>query len=191
MRTFGLTVGGVLAALVLAAWQPAIAQTAPDFSVVDLMHQPVAAKDGTRIGSVSDVVVDPAGRVTYIVISQDRDLAETLTPIPASAFEQRLGGRGLVLDMDRNRIAAAPHFAKQDWPPDFYGRRWENWDRDARGYYAVNGTGSDIYLQPYSRLQPYSSWVHGSGGGVGIGGSDSGSPGTGSVHGSGFRGQRQ
>lgn len=188
MRTFSMTMSGVIAALLLAAWQPAMAQpplSRQDFSVLDLMDQPVAARDGIRIGKVSDVIVDPAGRVTYIVISRDRDLSETLTPIPASSFEERLGGRGLVLDMDRSRIAEAPHFARQDWPPDFNGRRWENWDRDARGYYAINGTTSDIYLQPYSR------YTHGTAGGVGPGGSDSGSPGTGSVHGSGFRGQRQ
>jgi hypothetical protein len=168
----------VLVGLLVAG--SAIAQSAPlqggTISAADLLDRKVEGRDGERIGTVSDLIVDTSGSVAYIVVSHDgiRGFNDRLTPIPVSAFDERPGRNALVLDMDRDRLERAPHFAKQDWPPNYDRERWEAWDRDVRGYYS----GSDF--------------VHGAGGGVGSGGSDSpNTPGTGSVTGSGQRGKKQ
>lgn len=178
------TVLAPLAALLLIAAGPAMAQSGSlsggTISAADLLDKKVETRDGERIGSVSDLIVDTTGNVAYVVVSHDgvRGFNDRLTPIPVSAFDERPGRDALVVDLDRSRLESAPHFAKQDWPPNYDRERWESWDRDVRGYYSVDRQGSDF--------------VHGTAGGVGPGGSDSPkNPGTGSVEGSGERGKTQ
>lgn len=175
----------VIAGLLLVTAGSAMAQSTPlnqgTISAADLLDKKVETRDGERIGTVSDLIVDTTGDVAYIVVSHDgiRGLNDRLTPVPVSAFDERAGRDVLVLDMDKARLEKAPHFAKQDWPPNYDRERWESWDREVRGYYSVDQSEDK-------------GFVHGSAGGVGPGGSDSGtSPGTGSVSGSSSRGKTQ
>ncbi len=173
---------GVVAALLLIAAGPGMAQSGSmsngTISAADLLDKKVETRDGERIGTVSDLIVDTTGNVAYVVVSHDgvRGFNDRLTPIPISAFEDRPArDDALVVDLDRSRLEQAPHFATRDWPPNYDRERWESWDRDVRGYYSAD-QGSD--------------YVHGTAGGVGPGGSDSPkAPGTGSVYGSGERGK--
>lgn len=173
-----------LAVLLLIAVGPAMAQSGPlsggTISAADLLDKKVETRDGERIGSVSDLIVDTTGNVAYVVVSHDgvRGFNDRLTPIPVSAFDQQIGRDALVVDLDRSRLESAPHFAKRDWPPNYDRERWESWDRDVRGYYATDRRDG--------------GYVHGTAGGVGPGGSDSpDNPGVGSVEGSGERGKTQ
>lgn len=172
----------VLAALLVVAAGPAMSQSGSigggAISAADLLDKRVETRDGERIGTVSDLIVDTTGSVAYVVVSHDgvRGFNDRLTPVPISAFDERPGRDALVVDLDRSRLERAPHFAKRDWPPNYDRDRWESWDRDVRGYYSGNRQGSDF--------------VQGSAGGVGPGGSDNpNTPGTGSVEGSGERGK--
>ena len=168
----------IMAGLLLAVAGSASAQSTPlnqgAISAADLLDKKVETRDGKQIGTVSDLIVDTSGDVAYIVVSHDgvQGLNDRLTPVPISAFDERANHDALILDMDRSRLDKAPHFAKKDWPPNYDRERWESWDQEVRGYYDQNG-------------------IRGGAGGVGPGGSDSNTPGTGSVSGSSSRGKAQ
>ena len=144
------------------------------FQSGDAMNREVTAKDGDRIGRVSEVLADSSGRPVYLMLSE-YNYPERLTPVPVTAID-RVDRNGVVLDLNRNWVEHAPHFAKFDWPAHDPGK----WDR-VRGYYGASLDPLNT-MADEERVGPT---------GVGPGGSDNpGLPGTGSAGGS-TRGQRK
>jgi len=104
-----------------------------------LMDRDVKGANGEKIGEVSDVILDPNGSVSYIVVSHGGVLGmgDRLTPIPVSAFHKG-DGKDLAVNIDRNQLDSAPHFTSNQWP-NFEDRTW---DQQVRGYYGSAGAGS-------------------------------------------------
>jgi hypothetical protein len=177
MKKLSVLLVGVLA---LAAVWPAGAadRRAQTFQRADMMNQEVWTDSGERIGRVFDVAGDTTGRPAYLMITEDR-YPDRYTAVPMSVVKDIERNR-VVLDINRNWIESAPHFAKFEWPSN--ANDPGKWD-EVRGYY-----GRTTLLDPLGAApdRPASA---GRAGGVGPGGSDNpGMPGTGSAGGS-TRGQ--
>ena len=71
------------------------------------------------IGKVSNVVVDmPSGRLLYVVFepASSLNLGSNLYAMPSDAFTLGSDQKHLVTNIDREKLAAAPHFDKNTWP---------------------------------------------------------------------------
>jgi sporulation protein YlmC with PRC-barrel domain len=72
-----------------------------------------------NIGKSSNVVVDmPSGRMLYVVFSpaSSLNLGDNLYAMPSDAFTLASDRKHLVTNIDRQKLAAAPHFPKNQWP---------------------------------------------------------------------------
>lgn len=180
MKKLSVLLVGVLA---LAVVGPTFAadrmrdRKAHNFQRTDLINREVWTDSGERIGQVYDVAGDTSGRPAYLMITEDR-YPDRYTAVPMSAVKDLERNR-VVLDINRNWVENAPHFAKFEWPSN--ANDPGKWDQ-VRGYYGrttlLDPIGPMVSDRPASRA-----------GGVGPGGSDNpGVPGTGSAGGS-TRGQ--
>ena len=80
---------------------------------------------GERMGSISELVVDPhSGRVAYGIVEQGGlfGIGADRYPVPWSLFRPADGGEGLVLDVSRDQLAGAPQFTGSDL--DMSDRQW-------------------------------------------------------------------
>jgi hypothetical protein len=171
MKRFALLMVGVMVLVVSS--QAIAADKMQDHRLMsiesrDVVNKEVRTEDGERIGQVQEVVSDSSGRPAYLMISENR-YPDRLTAIPV-AYVDRVEGNHLVLDINRNWVERAPHFAKYEWP----SRDQRKWD-EVRGYYG----GTTLLPPMVAPDRPMSR-----AGGVGPGGSDNpGVPGTGSAGG--------
>ena len=104
-------------------WEGKASATAGSFNNVhkadDLVGMKVRNVSNEEVGKVANVIIDlPAGRVLYVIFAPDRnmDAGDNLYAFPPNAFT--LGGdqKTLVTDINKERLAGAPHFTKNNWP---------------------------------------------------------------------------
>jgi len=81
----------------------------------------VTTPAGKSIGEVRDVLLDlDAGKVAYAVLSLG---GPRLFPVPWKALTLKPSEKAVVLDMDREKLSAAPSFERESWP-DMRDRSW-------------------------------------------------------------------
>ena len=104
------------------AWWQEPSGTAAAFSmarkVSDLKGMIIQNNAHQDIGKIESVVLDvPAGREMYMVISPSTDMAlgNNYCAVPPGAVKFTPDGKNLVADITRQKLADAPHFAKEDW----------------------------------------------------------------------------
>jgi sporulation protein YlmC with PRC-barrel domain len=103
-----------------------------------------------EIGRVNNVMVDlDPGRVPCVIFSPNSDLGtkNTLYALPPNALRRSPDGKQLISGVDRDKLASAPHFARDQWP-DMSGPGWASsvYTRVGRPAYFENGE-----LQPTAR----------------------------------------
>lgn len=72
-----------------------------------------------KIGDVKHLAVDlPAGRVVYVIVSPDASLnlgKNNLYALPPDAFTPNADHTALNSNIDKDKLAAAPHFTSDNW----------------------------------------------------------------------------
>jgi hypothetical protein len=103
------------------------------------------------IGKTSNVVVDmPSGRLLYVVFApaSNLNLGNNLYAMPSDAFTLGSDQKHLVTNIDRQKLASAPHFDKSNWPSlndptfasqvyQYYGK--QAWFNSGAGNYQPTG----------------------------------------------------
>jgi PRC-barrel domain. len=72
-----------------------------------------------EIGKGDNLMINlPAGRIAYVILNPDRSLAlgNDYYALPPSALTLSSDRKNLVSDINKEKLAAAPHFAKNNWP---------------------------------------------------------------------------
>lgn len=94
----------------------------------------VVNPEGQSLGDIKEVVIDPhTGKVAYSVVAFGGFLSmgEKLFAIPFSAFKYNFDSNEYILDVSKERLAAAPGFDVNHWPM----LSDENWNRAVYKYY--------------------------------------------------------
>ena len=85
----------------------------------DVIGMKVRNVSNEEIGKVDDVIIDlAAGRIVYVILSPDRslNLGDNLYAFPPNALTLSSDQKSLVTDINKDRLAGAPHFQKNNWP---------------------------------------------------------------------------
>lgn len=136
------------------AWWQEPSSIAAAFSMArkasDLKGMTIQNNAHQDIGSIESVVLDvPAGREMYVVISPSTDMAlgNNYYALPPGAVKFAPDGKKLVADITRQKLADAPHFAKDDWS------ELSNtaWSQRVYGYYGQPTAFPNGELQPTGR----------------------------------------
>lgn len=88
-------------------------------STSTLMHDDVKNRNGDKLGTVSEIVLDlDSGRVAYMVMSAGGvfGMGDKLFAIPWSSLAVDLDGHSVIVDVDPEVIENSPGFDKDDWP---------------------------------------------------------------------------
>lgn len=103
-----------------------------------LIGMTVEDVNNQNIGKISNVVVDmPSGRLLYAVFSPaySLNLGNSLYAMPSDAFTLSSDQKHLVTNIDRQKLAAAPHFQKNQWPslsdPTFASQVYQYYGKQA------------------------------------------------------------
>ncbi len=88
----------------------------------------VRNKQGEKLGTVSDMVIDiPTGKINYVALSVGGVLGvgDKMFAVPYSALKFDHGNDEMffVLDMPKDRLEAAPGFDQSNWP-NFADPHW-------------------------------------------------------------------
>ncbi len=128
-----LTIGLILMATVGArAAEPAQPNSkvlvAKTFQASKLMGLNVRNKQGEKLGSVNDLVINVEnGKIAYVALSVGGILGvgDKLFAVPYSqlAFDHGKDEQFFVLDMPKEKLDAAPGFNQSDWP-NFADPHW-------------------------------------------------------------------
>jgi len=107
-------------------------QTQEMYGVVSaskIIGESVVNRKSEKLGKIHELVIDAnAGRLAYAVLSFDgKHFA-----MPWSAFEFANTENKLILDVDKQKLEAAPGFDKNNKWPDFADRVWGD---DIHNYY--------------------------------------------------------
>ena len=104
-------------------WQGSTPASQGSFHNVHKLNQLIGMSvedvNNQTIGKISNTVVDmPAGRLLYVVFSpaSSLNLGDNLYAMPSDAFTLSSDQKHLVTGIDRQKLAGAPHFAKNSWP---------------------------------------------------------------------------
>jgi sporulation protein YlmC with PRC-barrel domain len=87
-------------------------------SASDLTGMDVQNVQNANIGEISDLMIDmQAGRVLYVILQPDRELArrDSLFALPPNMFTPGTQRDYVVADVDRERLAQAPRFERNNW----------------------------------------------------------------------------
>jgi sporulation protein YlmC with PRC-barrel domain len=92
-----------------------------------IIGEEVVNRQGEHVGKIDELVIDAAkNRVAYVVLSfggfmgrGDKQFA-----MPWEAFEFSVTENKLILNVDKEKLKAAPAFEKGDKWPDFSNRIW-------------------------------------------------------------------
>ena len=81
-----------------------------------LIDKDIIGRSGTRLGSVSEAIIDESGSIRYIVFSHGGILGVggRLIPVPVSAIHQDTKGN-LVINVDKEQLADSPYFYPGNW----------------------------------------------------------------------------
>jgi len=118
--------------------------------VTDAIGMRVKDVNNGDLAKVENIVVDlPAGRVVYVILSADRSLnvGDNYYALPPDALTLSPDHRHLVTGITRDKLVAAPHFAKDRWPT----MSSASWGSQVYQYY-----GKQAYFESGGRLQPTS-----------------------------------
>ncbi len=139
--TFGLMVAGAHAS------DPVSQGWSRSHEFTELIGRPVRNSQGEYLGRVKNFVFDPNGRVTFAIISHETfwRFTEKSIAVPFEALSINPIGRGLTLNISKEKFESAPKFTAEDLV-----------NRQRAG---------EIYK--YYGLQPY--WTEEGGGGGGAG----------------------
>lgn len=102
----------------------------------DLESRSVYAPDGSRLGDIEDIVVDPvSGRIVYAVVELGGFLGigERSFPVPWALMKPAPEGDRLVLDVSADRMKGAPQFTRSN-RPDMTDPQWAT---AVHAYYGV------------------------------------------------------
>ncbi len=98
---------------------PATASSAREvLKLSSITSTKVRNENNEELGKVEDVVVDlPLGRLAYIVLSPDSGLNQddNLFAFPPSAISVATDQKNLLINLPKDKLASAPHFAKDNW----------------------------------------------------------------------------
>lgn len=92
-----------------------------------LIGESVVNRDGEDLGKIHELVIDAhSGRMAYAVLSFGGFLGmgTKLFAMPWGAFEFSATEDQLVLNVDKDKLKAAPGFEKDATWPDFADRAW-------------------------------------------------------------------
>ncbi len=98
--------------------QPATPPPLRVFKGSDVIGGDVKNPAGEALGEIKDFVIDPqGGRIAYVVLGAGGILGvgDELYAVPWGALQVR-GEEEYVLNADKERLAAAPRFAHNEWP---------------------------------------------------------------------------
>ena len=99
-------------------------QTQEMYGVVSaskIIGESVVNRENEKLGKIHELVLDAnAGRLAYAVLSFDGKRFA----MPWSAFEFSNTEDKLILNVDKQKLKAAPGFDKSDKLPDFADRTW-------------------------------------------------------------------
>ncbi|MDN3575492.1 PRC-barrel domain-containing protein [Chitinimonas viridis] len=87
-----------------------------------------------NLGDIKEVVIDPnTGKVAYAVVAFGGFLSmgEKLFAVPYSAFKYNISKNEYVLDVEKEKLKAAPGFSADHWP----SMADEKWNRDVYKFY--------------------------------------------------------
>jgi sporulation protein YlmC with PRC-barrel domain len=103
-----------------------------------LIGMTVEDVNNKSIGKISNIVLDmPSGRLLYVVFSPDSSLSlgNNLYAMPSDAFTLSGDQKHLVTNIDKQKLAAAPHFQKNNWPslndPTFASQVYQYYGKQA------------------------------------------------------------
>ncbi|HEY3860280.1 MAG TPA: PRC-barrel domain-containing protein [Verrucomicrobiae bacterium] len=85
----------------------------------ELIGSRVENDQGDKLGKVEEVVVDlNNGKVSYCVMSVEHSLFSTpkYLAVPLAAFKPSQDGSHLILNADKNKVAQAQGFDRNNWP---------------------------------------------------------------------------
>lgn len=95
-----------------------------------IMGMEVKNLDGKVLGSINDIVLDPAtGKVRYLAVSYGGwlGLGDKLFAVPNQAFQWRKDDNQktyLVLNLSEERLKSAPGFDQDHWPDFATDKQW-------------------------------------------------------------------
>ncbi|MGO8699903.1 MAG: PRC-barrel domain-containing protein [Limisphaerales bacterium] len=84
-----------------------------------LIGTDVQNQQGDKLGKIEDVVVDlNNGKVSYCVLEVEHSLFSTpkYLAVPLSAFQPSASGSDLILNADKDKVAQAQGFDRNNWP---------------------------------------------------------------------------
>jgi sporulation protein YlmC with PRC-barrel domain len=92
-----------------------------------IIGETVVNRQSENVGKVHELVIDAKrNRVAYVVLSYGglMGMGNKLFAMPWEAFEFSATGNKLILNVDKEKLKAAPGFEKGDKWPDFSDRVW-------------------------------------------------------------------
>jgi sporulation protein YlmC with PRC-barrel domain len=102
-----------------------------------IIGEAVINRQNEELGKIHELVIDAKeGRVSYAVLTFGgfMGMGNKLFAMPWKAFEFATMENKLVLDVDREKLKAAPGFDKDAKWPDFADRAWGTTIHDYYGY---------------------------------------------------------
>jgi sporulation protein YlmC with PRC-barrel domain len=122
------------------------------FKVSDLMNKNVKNVNDEDMGKIDNAMLNlRAGRVAFLILSpaSSQALGNNLYALPPNAFSINKDGKSLTSDITKEKLAAAPHFDKNNWEqvsdPAWAGQVYQYYGKQAW----FDTTGSK--LQPTGR----------------------------------------
>ena len=97
------------------------------YGLTEIVGTDVKNLQGDYLGRVTDLVIDPQGRIVFAVLSHGgfMRMGETSVAIPFGALTFDRMGKFFALDLTKEKLNSAPGFAKRDlsneqWAEDVY-----------------------------------------------------------------------
>ena len=105
------------------------------------------------LGKVDNLMLDlPAGRVVFAILNPDSslNLGNNYYALPPNALTLSSDQKNLVSDLNKDKLASAPHFAKNQWEnlsdPSFASKVYQYYGKQA--YFETGGA-----LRPTGRTE--------------------------------------
>lgn len=93
-----------------------------------LIGMDVKNLQGEDLGNISDIIVNSfTGQIVYAIMEGDTGflgVGDRNFAIPWKSLQPSVSGNELILNIDKERLARAPYFSRNNWP-NFADRQWE------------------------------------------------------------------
>lgn len=106
-------------------------------STSKIVGEAVVNRENDDLGKIQELVIDAeAGRVAYAVLASGgfMGMRNRLFAMPWDAFEFATTEHKLILDVDKEKLKAAPGFDKDAKWPDFADKSWGNTIHEYYGF---------------------------------------------------------